>query len=298
MDGEPESVQICPTHRPALLWTDERLGLSKELLDFDFVAMERPSELDVCEVTFSDRVNCDGRESAFLPTLGAAEDGSEASNGALVAIRGARTPLDCLLAVVLQEMMPGERSRVRIVTRAAVTIQLTVALSAIRPQAKRYLFQLSPGEMADWAAEQKDAGVALFKREAVSFAHAAFARAAKGLISLKPFEKLTDVEPQRVRQLFGMVCQNLAACLLKQRRYEDALYVLLDVTDAPDAAERAIYRRAVAHFHLRQLDEARAQIERLNYAQNREQRTLHEDIVREQSEYRSEYSNMVRKMFQ
>lgn len=293
-----ESLQICPTHRPALLWTDERLGLSKELLDFDFVAMEKPSELDVCEVTFADRLHCDGRESDFLPVLGAEEDGSEARNVAVVSMRRARTPLDCMLAIVLREMMPGERSRVRIVTVAAITIQMTVELREIRKQPKRYLHQLSPIEMFDWATEQKESGVALFKCSAAQFAQAAFSDAAKGLISLKPFDKLTDVKPERAQQLYWNVCQNLAACLLKEARYEDALYVLLDVTNAPDAPERAIYRRSVAHFHLRQLDEARTQIERLNYAQNPEQRTLHEQIVKEQGKYSSEYSNMVRKMFQ
>lgn len=279
--------------RPSALWSDERLGCSKELLHFQFVCMEKPTELDECVIVVTDQQNVGARPSNFLQPAAAAP-----SDELCVSLRTARTALDCLLSVILQQMLPGERSRVRIVTGGGETVQLTIELRRIQPNdTQRYPHQLSAAQTFAWAAEQKENGVALFKRWP-RFAQDAFSRAAKALISLKPFDRAAvDVDAAQLQLLHDSVCQNLAACLLKQQRYEDVLYVLQEVTDRPAAPERAIYRRATAHYQLRQLDEARAQVERLNYGQHPEQRALHEQIVKQLGEYRSEYSSMVRKMF-
>lgn len=285
----------CP-FLPVALWTDERLGCSKELLRYEFVCMEKPTELDECVIAVTDQQNVDGRPSNFLTPIEAAA--ATAPGELCVSLRAARTALDCLLSVVLQQMLPGERSRVRIVTSGGETVQLTVELLRIQPNAEqRYLHQLTAEQTLAWATQQKENGVALFKRWPI-FAQYAFSRAAQALISLKPFDQASvDVDADQLQQLHDSVCQNLAACLLKQQRYEDVLYVLQEVTDRPAAPERAIYRRATAHFWLRQLDEARTQLERLNYAQHPEQRALHAQIVQQLGEYRNEYSSMVRKMF-
>lgn len=217
----------------------------------------------------------------------------------MLSLRTARTAVDCTLSLALQQMLPNERSRIRIETRSGAAISVTVHLIRIRHNPARYPHQLSAAETLQWAAVQKANGVALFKRSP-RFAQRAFSGAAKALLSLRPFDDRAEdgVAVADLHAMYGGVCQNLAACLLQQERYEDVLYVLQAVTAAPDAPERAVYRRALAHFRLRQLDEASEQLERLNYAQNPEQRALHEQIVQAQSEYQSSYSTMVRKMFQ
>lgn len=317
-DGRPPPgagpYYASATIRPPEEWCDAALGVSKHLLDFQFVAMDRPTDLDECDVVVTERnAECAARHSEWLR----GDDGGDAIR---VRLRTARTEFDCVLGIVLQQMMPGERSRVNIATRGQVLLELTLQLQRICPVAggnKRHLHQLTSAELVDWAGEQKANGVALFRRKEMCMAQYAFARAAKALVSLKPFDKTADkaaaelitagTKTQIAKEwqlLYESVCVNLAACLLRQQRWEDVLYVLQDATkrgtiDAPGIPDpRAIYRRAVAHFNLRQLDEARIQIERMKWQSNAELKLLRDAIVREQNAYASRYSNMVRKMFQ
>lgn len=322
-----EGATRSATVRPPAQWSDERLGASKRLLDFEWLpsaSMDRPTELDECVVEVSEwNAACAACASEFLRELQSGiEGGGDAGNEATtirVALRRASTGFDCVLAAVLRHMWPGERSRVRIERRQQSVAdehrhpELTIRLVRICPAEQRHWHQLQPAAVAALAAEQRALGVALYRQQETGWAHWTFARAARAMCACKPFDKIAGDAARAAewQRLFESVCVNLAACLVRARRWEDVLYVLREVTERDVTAAtgdgggggcdaelvRAIYRRAVAHFNLRQLDEARAQIERLEWQTNGEQRELRERIVDEQAVYQAEYSTMVKKMF-
>lgn len=293
----PEYIDEDAAFRPPADWQKPELGLRKRLLCFGWDSIELPTELSECMVRFDDIEGLGDRESNYLA----------AEQVLMIQLGSAVTAVDFLVDIVFQHMYVGETSRVFIKTNSGDTIEFTATLLKI--QTDRYLYQLSARETLQWALEQKNQGVVMFKKWP-SIAQRYFNRAAKGLISHKPFDVIDPDEDgvlgKELQDLYDSVCLNIAACLLKEQRYEDVLHVLRDSTDTPNTgseeserkiSEKAVYRRALAHFHLKQLDEARAQLERVNYAQNRDQLALWKQIVEQQTEYNDNYAKMVRKMF-
>lgn len=289
--NEKESV-----FRPLNEWFKPELGLGKKLINYSFVSIDHPTELSECLVRFGNIQGLDGRESNYLFV--------EADQ--VIQVGSGVTAVDFLIDIVVQQMYMGETSRVYIVTKKSTTINFTITLLKINTS--RYLYQLSAQEMLQWALAQKNQGVLMFKKWP-SMAQRYFNQAAKGLISFKPFDALiTDDDAttgKELQDLHDSVCLNIAACLLKEQRYEDVLHVLRESTERtgsknepdPPISEKAAYRRALAHFHLKQLDEAKAQLDRVNYAQNRDLLSLWKQIVQQQTEYNTKYVKMVRKMF-
>lgn len=282
--------------QPPSVWEHPELGLRKQLISFSFHSIDHPTELSECLVRFEDVLGLGNRESNYL---------SQPGEEQLVQMGSGETAVDFLIDRVVQQMYAGESSRINILTQGGDTIEFTLTLIEIRSSG--YLYQLSPKEMLHWALAQKNHGVAMFKKWP-AMAQRYFNQAAKGLISFKPFDVVTvekdGISGEELYDLHDVVCLNVAACLLKERRYEDVLHVLQDATERTSdgvagrlVSEKAVYRRALAHFHLKQLDEARTQIERINYSQNREQLALWKDIVKEQTVYQGNYARMVRKMF-
>lgn len=293
----PKYIEEDAVFRPPVEWQKPELGLTKKLLCFSWVSIDLPTELSECLVRFDDIDGLGDRESAYLSLEGPR----------VIQLGSGVTAVDFLVDIVFQHMYTGETSRVFIKTKSGDMIQFTATLLSI--QTSRYLYQLSAKEMLDWALEQKNQGVAMFKKWP-SIAQRYFNRAAKGLISFKPFDAInaeeSDISGKQFQDLHDSVCLNIAACLLKEQRYEDVLHVLNESTDQPTdisnesdrpISEKAVYRRALAHFHLKQLDEARTQLERVNYGQNRDLLALWKKIVQQQSEYKDNYAKMVRKMF-
>lgn len=276
-------------------WQNAELGVRKKRLSLHWHSIDHPTELSECLVRFDDVRGLDDRESDYLRSVEAER---------LIQIGNAITGIDFLIDIVLQQMYTGETSRIEIDTRNGSQIAFTATLLKIL--SARYLYQLSAKEMCEWALARKTHGVAMFKKWP-SMAQRYFNQAAKGLISHKPFDAAKHgIAGHELQDMLDAICLNIAACLLKEKRYDDVLHVLADEATAGDGndgpsrrtvSEKAVYRRALAHFHLNQLDEARTQLERVNYAQNRDQHALWKTIVQQQSEYQTNYAQMVRKMF-
>lgn len=281
-----------PSGRPKARWKCDKLGIRKELVDFKFISVQKASILSQCFVCFGNIKGRGERESDYL----------NQENERWIRLGHARTPLDYAIEVILQEMFAGERSNCFVTTKTGEEVSFRISLIEIKFGG--YLFEMSAKEMYEWASTAKDNGVAMFKRYP-SHAQRYFNDAAKGLISYKPFDGLTEEEHgisgDLVQTLFDQVSMNVAACLLKELRYDEALSVLLEMTDRPDNGrplpEKAIYRRAVAHLHLKQYEEAKDQLERINYKQNHEMMALYNKILAEWNLYKNSYSNMVKKMF-
>lgn len=289
---EKSSSTDEPSGQPKARWQCDKLGIRKELIDFKFVSVQKASVLSQCFVCFGNVEGLANRESVYL----------NQETEQWIRLGHARTPLDYAIEVILQEMFAGERSNVFVSTKTGESVSFSISLIEI--QFGGYLFELSAKEMYEWASANKDNGVAMFKRYP-SHAQRYFNDAAKGLISYKPFDGLTEEEHgitgDLMQTLFDQVSMNVAACLLKEQRYDEALSVLLEMTDRPDNGsplpEKAIYRRALAHLHLKQYEEAKEQLERINYKQNHEMMALYNRIVAEWNLYKNSYSNMVKKMF-
>lgn len=297
-DGvEPEFIDETAIFRPPVEWQKPELGLRKHLLLFSWVSIDHPTELSECLVRFDDIEGLGGRESNYLCDEGAR----------VIQLGSAVTDVDFLVDIVFQHMYTGETSRVYINTKNGDTIVFTATLLAI--QTARHLYQLSAKEMLQWALAQKNQGVAMFKKWP-SIAQRYFNLAAKGLISFKPFDAIDPavegISGAQLQTLHDNVCLNISACLLKESRFDDVIHVLGDLTQIPEAGsdksarmmpEKAVYRKALAHVQLSQLDEARELVECVDYAENPDLFNLWTVIVRKQSEYNEHYAQMVRKMF-
>ncbi|XP_037050522.1 peptidyl-prolyl cis-trans isomerase PASTICCINO1-like isoform X2 [Bradysia coprophila] len=295
MANESEHVQKLSDfqHLVATEWSDESRGLRKVLMEFNYTKMDRVADLSECLVEISDVANLSGRESEYL------SDTKEK----LIRMGDAVTPIDYFVEIFIRQMYVGEVSRCYVTTKTDHQIEFTIKLMAI--DCPRYFYELSPKELFEISSKYKEQGVKMYKKYP-EFAQNYFNLAAKLLISLKPFNTLDDreanesfkhqIDQQSLQALHDGIYLNIAAGLIKQNRYEDALYVLIDLTDRTNN-EKGIYRRALAHLNLKQYDEARQQIERLNFKENHEFHALHNRIASEMKEYNERYANMVKKMF-
>lgn len=275
-------------------WTDEKRGLRKKLITFEYESVTKASDLSKCLVAISDvsglrdihdteHLRCDNN-TEYLVRLG-----------------DARTPIDYYIEIFLKQMLTGETSRCTINTKSNQSIQFV--LKMIRIEFGGYFYAKPLADVVHIVQHYKENGVKMFKKYPL-FAHEYFSRAAKLLISFLPFNTLKErgmnieeSSPEFLQELLETIDMNLAACLIKEKRYEEALHLLEFTNRTENLPHKAIYRRATAHFHLGQLDEAKSILERINYKENRECNALYENIIVEWKLSNDKYSQMVKKMF-
>ncbi|XP_059611103.1 uncharacterized protein LOC132258026 [Phlebotomus argentipes] len=156
--------------------------------------------------------------------------------------------------------------------------------------------------MVNLAQKYRENGVEMFKKYPI-FAQDYFNRAAKCVLSLGPLQSesqeppLEDVSPEELQKLLESVYNNISACLLKQERFEEVLYLMEFTKREDDVPEKAIYRKALAHNGLRQHAEAKTELERLNYKENKEILALWNKNQAEWQVEENKYAQMVQKMF-
>lgn len=276
------------------VWTDEKKGLRKELISFEFRSVTKANELSKCVAVLSDVSGLkDEHESDYLRR--------ENNKEVLFELGMALTPIDCYVELFLQQMMIGEKSRCSITTKSGDVIQFVLLIAGV--EFGGYYYSKSLEEVVALAKRAKENGVKMFKKYPI-FAHNYFNKAAKLLISLEPFDKLherdigkncKDVEP--LKELLKNVRLNIAACLIKQQRFEEVLHVLEFAEQSDNVPEKAIYRRAYAYLHLGSLDEAKRTLERINYQENNECNALYLTVIERWKKSNQNYSSMVKKMF-
>lgn len=275
-------------------WIDEKRGLRKELIKFEYESVTKASDLSKCLVAISDVSGLrDNHDTQYLR--------SDCNTECLIILGDARTPIDYYIEIILKQMLAGETSRCTINTKSTQSIRFV--LKMIRIEFGGYFYAKSLPEVVDIAQHYKENGVKMFKKYPL-FAHEYFSRAAKLLISYLPFNTLKEREvnmgessPEFMQELLEIINMNLAACLIKEKRYEEALHVLEFTNRTENVPHKAIYRRATAHFHLGQLDEAKSILERINYKENKECNALYENVFVEWKLSHEKYSQMVKKMF-
>lgn len=276
-------------------WVDENKGLRKELVSFDSQLILKANDLSKCFLTIH---SVDGLEenhdSKYL------RDGNTGIEFSLTLL-DAVTPIDCYIEIFLKRMVTGEQSRCYIKTKMGNSIEFTMQL--LRVEFGGYLHDLTPIKTLQLAQKYKENGVEMFKKYPL-FAHNYFNQAAKLLISYQPyntlrerFEALDDSNVQQFQTLLETIQSNVAACLIRQQRYDDAVYVLNFTEQSTNVPDKAIYRRANALYLLGKLDEAKETIERINYKNNKECSTLYNNISSKLQKSNEKYRNIVKNMF-
>ncbi|XP_058813975.1 uncharacterized protein LOC131677900 [Topomyia yanbarensis] len=252
--------------------------------------MKKPSALSRCLVTISEISNLGNTDSKFLNRY---KNVSEQ----WIVIGESITPIDCYIEYFLSQMFSNEKSKC-VITCKSYTISFTMQLHRIEVS---YYFDQSPKQLLALARQYKENGVKMFPKHPL-FAHRYFSCAAKCLLSCAPLESLDSavegVETIREMQtLLDTLYLNISACLIKQNRYEEVLDVLAPIEQQENPSEKAVYRKALAHFHLKQFQHAITTLCQIDYSNNKDCIALYRRVESTRQEEDVKYNNMVKKMF-
>jgi hypothetical protein len=202
------------------VWEDEKKGLRKELINFKFVSIVKASELSNVNVDFFDIQNLNNHKSNYL---------KEESN-VWIEIGHSVTAIDCYVEEFLKQMLINETSKCSIKSKCTGEINFTVRMKKI--EFGGYYHEQSPTQMFQLARLYKENGVKMFK-EFPLFAHNYFNLSAKCLLSFQTQDvdydellKESSVTKKDFDELLQNVYLNIAACLIKQERFEDILSIL------------------------------------------------------------------------
>ncbi|KAL9890740.1 bride of doubletime [Glossina fuscipes fuscipes] len=273
-------------------WKMPRKGLHKKVLALDFKRLCKPHLLSTVIVNIEQVLNLQGRESIYL-------DDQKAKQDVTIEMGKACTPLDYYLEILVQQMIEGETAECIIETKTGKTVVCILTLKSVLES--KEIQMLRPPEMYQLALNYKENGVKMF-RTYPKFAHEYFARAAKCLISCKKFENLTKkrdgIAGKEMEDLMLQIHTNLAACLLIEKRYEDVVYHTNFVDNMNEPAEKSVYRRAVAYYHMKEFELAQKTIERLpNFRKKKEFMSLYQKVKDGWKTSNNQYKGMVQKMF-
>jgi ribosomal protein S17E len=276
------------------VWTDESKGLRKEVITFRYYSVVKASELSKCLVEIIDLNNFDSikHPSNYV-------DENKLGNEFWIEIGHSLTPVDCYIEEFLKKMFIDETSNCFIKTKSD-EIMLTIRLKRI--EFGGYYAEQSIDKMFDLAKLYKENGVKMFK-DYPKFAHQYFNLAAKCLLAFNPHgetdacEQSKTVTRKDINELLQTIYMNIAACLIKQNRFEEILYILNFVKTQDKPSEKAVYRLALAYFHVKDYESAKTLIERLDFKQNKELVQLMGKIHDNWKVEHDKYSNMVKKMF-
>lgn len=298
MDDQQENVREkfdVDKHLVDKVWEDNAKGLRKEVINFHFSSVVKASELAKCLIEISDvhNLNPQKHKTNYLIE-------ENIGNEFEVEIGHAVTPIDCYIEEFLKQMFTNEISKCSITTNSSGVIEFTIQLKKV--QVGGYFCQQPADEMFALAKLYKENGVKMFK-DYPKFAHNYFSLAAKCLLSFNPFDDLqaalidSDLKTNDFEDLLQNIYLNIAACLIKEQRYDDTLHVLDYSIHQTEPSEKAVYRLALAYFHLKQFENAKNTIERINFKNNKDLVQLLAKVYESWKVDHTKYSNMVKKMF-
>lgn len=295
MDTQQKNVRAeydVDEHLIDAVWEDDSKGLRKELVSFEFSSVVKASELSKCLVEVVEVRNLGDRKSHYL---------SESVGKELwIGIGTSVTPIDCYIEEFLKQMFTNETSRCFIKTKSSECVEFVIKLKEI--EFGGFYCEQPASKMFEVAKQYKENGVKMFKDYPL-FAQNYFNLAAKCLLSFIPFDNGEDplADSEIARKDFDELLQNInlniAACLLKQNRYDDVLHVLKYSVNQAHPSEKAANRLASAYFHLKQFENAKNIIERVNHKGNKDLTQLLAKVYEHWKVDHDKYSNMVKKMF-
>lgn len=277
-------------------WSDEKKGLRKELISFSFQSITKANDLSKCCIALTELNGLkDHHASEYLRH-------EHRNSEYWITLSNALTPIDCYVEIFLKRMLIGETSRCSIKTKSGNFISFVIRLIKIEFGGYMYLKKIP--EIFTIVQHYKENGVRIFK-EYPLFAHDYFNRAVKLLISCEPFETLgerdigmSETDPVKLREMLENNLSNISQCLIKQQRYDEALYVTEFADQPENVNEKAIYRRANALYLLGKLDDAKDTIERIvNFKDKKECFNLHKNIVEKLEHSNQNYRKIIKNMF-
>ncbi|XP_017003772.2 protein Bride of doubletime [Drosophila takahashii] len=277
-------------------WEDKSRGLAKKVLALQFSEMEKPTTVSTVEFSVNKKTaNLGGRPSKYLTS----DESSTYPQQHILEMGTSLTAVDCYVELLLQQFVPGETAACSITSKTGERVEFELRLERIVKNTQ--VEKLDAAEIYQVALRLKESGVASFKTFP-KFAFDYFVRAAKLLITYKPFDQLTKkdngIDGPTVETLFIQIQTNLAACLLQEKRYEHVIYHTQFVETEEDPSEKSIYRRALAYYHLKEFAKAQATIERLpNYEEKREFSKLRDNIAASWKDSNAHYKQVVQRMF-
>lgn len=275
------------------IWHNEEKGLRKELVEYEYFSIDKPTELSKCLVSIKNIVNINTEHDTKYLKENVEEFWIEIGN--------AITPIDYYIELLLMEMLTNESSNCFIKTKSSDN-EIEFLMKLINIKSVKYYFELSSDEMYILAESYKNNGVQMFTKYP-KFAQQYFNTAAKCLLSHQPFVDLDMAEANNqyksmnFQELLNIIYMNISACLIKEKRFDEIIYLLKFVDDEPAPTEKAIYRRAFAFFNTKKYLEARQVIERINFKNNKTLSSLYNDINSAEKKDNMSYDNIVRKMF-
>lgn len=271
------------------IWKCPEKGLRKETISISQeISIGKPNDISICSVKLSNIVNETGLESNYL--------NAEASDTEIeIKMGDATTPVDCYLELFLQEMVITEKCICFINTKSGIEIMFTVQLLKTSPI--KYYYELSVDDMFDLAVKYKENGVKMFSKYR-TFAHNYFTKAAKCLLSYRDIESSRKGE---IEKLLINVYANIAACLLKQSRFEEVVEILSFLnepsnTERANLNEKAIYRKSLAHYSLKQYNIAKELLKKIDCNKNSEILALWNKICNDEKADNARYTEMVKRM--
>lgn len=293
MDDEQENVREKSfdfnEHLIDKVWIDEMRGLRKEVLHFNFISIIKPSELSKCLVDVLDIKNLNNHNSNYLTE----------HNDFSIDIGHGITAIDCYVEEFLKQMLMNETSKCEIITKSE-TITFTMRLKQI--EFGGYYHEQPPYQMFELAKQYKENGVKMFK-EYPLFAHNYFNLAAKCLLSFNTqdanYEELlkdSGITKKDFDELLENVYLNIAACLIKQERYEEVLSILDFVLKQQNPSEKAVFRLATAYFHVNKFGDAESLLKKIDFKSKKDLSTLMGKIQDFRKAEKDKSSNMAKKM--
>uniref|UniRef100_A0A182J980 Bride of doubletime-like TPR domain-containing protein n=1 Tax=Anopheles atroparvus TaxID=41427 RepID=A0A182J980_ANOAO len=195
-------------------------------------------------------------------------------------------------------MLTNEESKCSIRTKAN---EVTFIMKLLRIEGQKYYYEQDVQDMLDLVKRYKENGVKMFPKYPL-FAHAYFSRAAKCLLSWAPIEELDlpaegTWTKEGLRSLLETLYLNIAACLIKENRYDEVLYVLRYTNEQESPSVKATYRKALAQYKLKQFAKATTTLQKIDYASSKECAALHKQIIHARQQDDSKYNAMIKNMF-
>lgn len=299
MDNQQELVKRVKynvnKHLLDKVWTNEKKGLRKEVINFRYCSIVKASDLSKCLVDILEfkLLDPEKHHSNYLLEENIGKE-------FWIELGLAVTPVDCYIELFLKEMLTNETSKCYIDTKSSGTIEFTIRLKRI--EFGGYYAEQEPAKMYELAKLYKENGVKMFKNYP-KFAHNYFNQAAKCLLTFYPFDDIevilenSSLTCKDFEELLDNINLNISASLIKEKRFEEVLHVLRYTNDQLTPSEKSIYRLASAYFELKQYEKAKLTVERCDYKKNKDLVQLWNKNKEFWKVEETKYSNMVKKMF-
>lgn len=269
-------------------WEDTKKGIGKTTISFDSKHLIAPTEVSKVSVIFSNVQNLENRKSKFLEKIDSKVE---------IQMGSALNPIDFYIEILLGHLKKGELAKCFIKTSA---MEITFNIKIIDIENVKHLFDLKLKEIFELAKVYKANGVEMYKKYP-KFAEDYFCKGAKIMLSCKPFDQLTEkddgVEGKDFSEFLLNLYNNIAACKIRDGKFEDVVYLTQSVEESVEhASEKAVFRRALALCNLQKHEEAKNILDQFPN-KNNEMLKLYKRIQSEWKVSDEKYANMVRKMF-